>query len=171
MRHRGRVRDQRFHPTERLAQRTHPHFFQHLPGIRKRTRLESNHGAETGHLPLGQFVLWVIRQSRITNFLHFFVLVQKLRDHPAVLVVLFHSYSERLHSAQYEPALEWRQYGACRLLHESQLFHLLCSCTDHHPAKPITVAIEKLRRGVNYHVCTQRNRLLEIRRHESVVHY
>src|SRR5207244_8699541 len=113
----------------------------------------------------------MIRQSRIKNFLHFFVLVQKLRDHPAVLVVLLHAYRERLHPAQDEPALEWRQYGACRLLHKPQLLGLLRFGAHHHSAKPITVAIAKLGRGVNYHVCTQRDRLLEVRSHESVVHY
>ena len=85
--------------------------------------------------------------------------------------MLFHACGQRLHSAQYEPALERRQNRTGGFLHESQFVGLVLGGAHHNAAEAIAVPIQKFRGGVDHHIGSQRNRLLEVWRHESVVHH
>ena len=54
-------------------------------------------------------------------------------------------------------------------LDEGQLLHLLGTGADDHAADAVAVSIQKLSGGMDDHVGTESDGLLEIGRHESVV--
>src|SRR6266403_950909 len=85
----------------------------------------SDQRSEARHLALGQFVLRMIRQSRIENLLHFFVFREIVSHSAAVAVVLQHAHRQSFHAAQNQPALEGRQNGARGFLKKSEPFCLL----------------------------------------------
>src|SRR5271155_828863 len=85
--------------------------------------------------------------------------------------MLLHSHRQRLHASQHQPALEWRKNRSRRLLHKTKFLNLVRPSTDHDAAKSVAVTVEKLRGRMQHHVRAQRNRLLKIWRHESVVHH
>src|ERR1035438_10489167 len=111
-------------------------------------------------------MLRMIRQSRIENLRHFFVLGEIAGNDAAAAVVLLHSNSESLHSTQNQPALKWRQNRARAFLQKRQFFRLLRFGANHNAAETVAVPIEKFRGGVNDHIRAELNRLLEIWRHE-----
>ena len=112
----------------------------------------------------------MLRQAGIENFFHLLVVGQKFGDDPAAAIVLLHAHGQGLDAAQDQPALEGRKNRSRGFLHEGQLVGLLFGGADDDAAQAVAVAVEKFCGGVNHHVGSQRDRLLEVWRHESVVH-
>src|SRR5258708_15941491 len=169
MRHRSGMRNQGFDSAERLGQRTYGGLAEDLVCIRERSRFEGNQRSEARHLALRQFVLRMIRQSGIKNFLHFFVFRKIVSDSAAAAVVLLHANSQGLDAAQNQPALERRQNGSGGLLKKSKFLRLLGFGADHHTSQSVAVPVEEFRGGMDNHVGAKLDRTLKIRRPESVV--
>ncbi len=163
--------DESLHSAQRFSQGTYSHFFQQLLGIRKRSGFEGDHGAEAAHLLLRQFVLGMLWQSGIKNFLHFLVARQEFRYKSSVAIVLLHAHGKSLDAAQDQPAFERRKNRPGSFLHKGQLLGLLRNGAYNDSAQAVAVAVEEFCGGVHNHVGAQRDRLLKIWRHESVVDY
>ena len=96
---------------------------------------------------------------------------QELGHFAAIAIMLQHTNGKRLGFAQHQPALEWRENRARCLLYETKLLSLLLARADNHSAQAVAMAVEELGGRVDDHVGAECNRLLKIRRHESVVHH
>src|SRR5579859_5731437 len=103
-------------------------------------------------------MLRMIRQSRIKDFFHLFVPIQEFCDLASTAVVLLHAHSERLYSAQHQPAFKWGKNSPGALLHEGKCLLVLRLGADDHAAKAVAMAVEKLRGRMHHDVGAQRNR-------------
>src|SRR5258705_9331326 len=112
----------------------------------------------------------MVEQSGVEDLLHFLVAGEKLGNYPSTRVMLLHADRESLHTAQDQPALKWREDCSCGLLQKRQLLSLVRARANYDSTQSVAVAVEELRGRVHHQVGTQRDWLLEIRRHESVVH-
>src|SRR5690349_3587595 len=104
----------------------------------------------------------MFRKAGIENSFHLLVTRQEFGNDAAMAIMLFHANREGFHSPEHQPAFEGRKNGAGGFLNESELCGLLLSGTDDDPAEAVAVSIEKLGSGVNHHVSTEGDRLLEI---------
>src|SRR6266498_4358935 len=161
--HSGGMRDQGFDSAEGLSQRAHAHSLQQACGVGQRPRFKRNHRSEAGHLAAGEFILRMILESRVEDFLDFFLRGEELSDLAAVAVVLQHADSKRFCAAQNQPTLERGKNRARRLLHKSKLLRLLLARTDDNTPQSVTMTVKELRRRVHDHIRTQRDWLLKER--------
>src|ERR1041385_3163896 len=71
-------------------------------------RLQDNghHSAEAAHLSLGQFVLGMALESRITDRLDFWLISKKSCDFNSVLAMSFHSQGQSLQAAERQKTIK-----------------------------------------------------------------
>src|SRR5258708_26127941 len=169
--HSRRMRNQGLNSTQGFRQRAHAYFPQHFLGIGERSGFERDHRTKAGHLLLRQVVLWMFGKSGIEDFLHFLMASQKFGNNSATTIVLLLAHGQSLYSPQDEPALERRENRSRSFLHEGQLVSLFFLSADYNAAQAVAVSIQKFCGRVDNHVRSQSNRLLEVWRHESVVHH
>src|SRR5260370_26459481 len=112
----------------------------------------------------------MIGQSGIENLLNFFMFREVVSHSTAVAVVLQHAHRQSFHAAQNQPALERRKDGAGSFLKKSEVLRLVGFGADDDASQAVAVSVQKFRRGMDHHVGAEFDRMLEIRRHESVVH-
>ena len=116
VRHPGRVLDEAFDPAEALGE---------LPDLRARDEVdrlllvlekERDHPAEVLHLPRGDRMARVRRQTGIHHVLDARVPLEERGDRDRVGAVPIHPHGKRLHAAQDEPGVERAGHRAERLL-------------------------------------------------------
>ena len=133
-------------------------------------KLDRDHSPEPAHLPHGELVLRMVGESRVIDALHFGAVRQPLGDPTAVRVVLAHPQRERLGAAQREEAVHRARHRAGGVLEEGEPLGQRVVAYADESADHVGVPAEVLRRRVHDDVGAERQRLLQVRRGERVVH-
>ena len=95
---------------------------------------------------------------------------QELGHRAAVLLVLPNAQRQRPDAAQNQEALERRHYAAGCFLDQEIALLVFGLRSDEHAAQPVRVAVEVLGGRVHHDIGAQRQRALQRRRQEGVVH-
>src|SRR4030095_9942327 len=135
----------------------------------ERSNVECHHPAEPALLFSCECVLRVRNGTRIVNFSHFWVLLEKRRDRAARLVVLLHSQGQGLRTPHDQPGVERRQDCADTILHKPDPVSVGFVVEYHHTTATIRVNGQILGSRVNDDINTELQRTLEVRRHKGVV--
>src|SRR4051794_9816004 len=97
--HSCRVRDERFYPSEALAQRTQFDAFQYLFCVLEGTRFKRDHPPKPTLLPLSKFMLRMRNEAGIVNLLNAGMLGKEIRHKAAIFIMGLHPYCERFRSS------------------------------------------------------------------------
>ena len=170
MGHGGRVLDERLHTTEGLRQAdeagVEAEDARGLLGV----EAHGDHAAEALHLPLGHLVARVRLESRVEDGGDLVGAVEVGGDGLGVVAVALHAHGESLDAAGGEVGVEGRGDGADAALEPQELLVELGGVGHHEAADDVGVPAEVLGGGVEDVVRTQRQRLLQVRGSEGVVH-
>src|SRR5215469_6393151 len=141
MGHRCRMAHESLHAAERLREITELQLRYKSIRLFERAKLERKHRPKALLLFGCEIVLWMRLQSGIEHTLRSELPLEPLRDLAPIRVVLLHANSQRLHSAQQQVRIKWREDPTCALLHEPKLVRMLGLRTYQHATEPIRVAV------------------------------
>ena len=111
--HGRRVHGQRFHAAEAGRPAGIPQPAEEgVGGLEAAGELDGEHAAEAAHLAGGQRVLWVGRQAGVVHPGHGRVVLQRLGEGLAVVVVPGHAQRQGAQAAQQQPGVERAERGA-----------------------------------------------------------
>src|SRR5882757_3736924 len=99
-------------------------------------------------------MLRMIRQTRIQDGRYRGVTGKKVSNSTAVYLMLLHAHRQRFNPTQHQKALERRKNASGAFLHKSKCLRVIRPGSDQDTAQTVTVAIEKLGRGVHHKVRT-----------------
>ena len=171
MRHPRGVAHERLHPAETLPEREEAaRGHERDDFVHGAIQLERHHAAESRHLPLRDLVAGICRQSGEVHATDDAVRLEGARDRFRVVGVALHPQLERLEPPKREPTVERRRDRAGRILQELHRLEDGRVPGEHGALHEIRMAAEILRHAVHDDVGAERERLLEERRGECVVH-
>ena len=169
--HRGDL-DQGFDPAQALGQGEDPQPLHGAAGgAETALELERDHAPEALHLAPRQRMLRVAGKARIVDPLHPGVALEEAGHRDRIALVLAHAYRQRLQSTKHEPRIHGTGDAAHRVLQVCQPLAQVLPIDHQHAADGVAVAAEVLGRAVDHDVGAQRQRALEERAHEGVVHH
>ena len=169
--HRARMLDQRLHPAQRfgedenLCART-----QVAGGLRAAAHPNGDHAAESAHLPGGDVVAGMARQARVEHLADRGVVGQERGEDGGVLAVPLHPQLERLEAAHGQVGVERAGDRTRAVLQETEPGVEFLVIGHQRAADHVGVPTDVLGRRVQNDVGAQRQRLLQRRRGEGVVH-
>lgn len=142
--HGRRMRNQCLHSAERLCKRAKRELLSAACWRSSESRFKADHGPEAAHLSPGKFVLRMIWEPRIEDFLHLPMLGEEISDQSAVAIVLLHAYSNGLTPRSTSQASNGEKYRSCCLLHIAELLGLLGSGAQDYTPEAVAVVIQNL---------------------------
>ncbi len=134
-------------------------------------QFEGQHGAETTLLPRGDGVAGMVGQAGVVDACHGRMRIQQGHDRGGVLLVRAQACIQGAQAAQGQEGIERRTGQAQRVAPPHQLLVHRRVARDHRAAHHVTVAVDVLGGRMQHHVGTERQRLLQGRRQEGVVHH
>ena len=143
---------------------------QHALGGFGAVHAQGDHAAEAVRLAAAERVGGMLRQPGVEHLFDVGIPLERFGDGQRVLMHALHAQGERLDAAQHEPAVKRREHAAGRLAGQADGVAQLPRRRDDEAADRVVVAGEILAAAVDDEVRAQRQRALEDRREERVVH-
>ena len=166
----GRVRDGGLGVAQVGGDGDHAGRIDHLPGVLLAAlHLEAHHGTETALLTLGQRVLRMAGQACVVDAFDLRLLLQPLGDGLGAGAVGLHAHPEGFQALDEQPGVERAERRAGGAQEADHLLHQLGGA-GHHAAQAATLAVDVFGGRMNDDIGAQRQRLLQHRGAEAVVH-
>ena len=173
MGHGTRMLNQGFHAAQRLGQGKH---FRGTGKLLCRFEsgcdLHGDHASESAmHLSCGNLVAWMGFQSRVPYAFHFRAGFQPLRHLHGVTTVLLDAQIQRFEATNVKPGVERRWHSSGRVLQERHFIADFPVVEHHRSADHVGMAADVFGGGIYDHVGAIRQRMLQYRGCEGVVHH
>ena len=167
---RCRISQECFHTAQTFRKFDHAYFFKNFKCMLFAVHIKCQHRAKAPCLFFHDLISRMLRQSRIDDLCHSRLRFQPVCDLKCIFLRLLHTNAQCFDATQDQPAVKRCQSRTCRFDQETKLFTDLFSVRHKEACQCIIVSPQKLRSAMYHNICSQRQRILEIRRQKCVVY-
>lgn len=164
------VGDERLDTAEAFRELNQPHLVQNRFRLLLRRHVERDHGAEPARLLFLDGETGMLGKAGVNHLRHGRLRLEPPDDFRGILLRFFHADCERLDSAERQPRVERGKARARRLYEEAEFFLNVRAVRHDEARERVVVPREEFRPRVDDDIGAEGKRVLEIRRHERVVH-